>query len=148
MKIWNGLAVVAGTLAMLAGSASVASAQPAAGADAELVGSLSKELGVTADQARGGAGALFGIAKAKMDASSFAQIAKHVPGMDGLLKAAPALGNVGEMGKLGTLAAAAGAFKKLGLDAGMVSKFIPALTKFVGGKGGGAVAQLLAGALK
>jgi hypothetical protein len=148
MKIWNGMAVVAGTLAMLVGSASAASAQPAAGADSELVGSLSKELGVTADQARGGAGALFGIAKSKMDASSFDQIAKHVPGMDGLLKAAPALGSVGEMGKLGTLAAAAGAFKKLGLDAGMVSKFIPALTKFVGAKGGGGVAQLLAGALK
>jgi hypothetical protein len=148
MKIWNRAAVVAGTLAMLAGAATVAGAQPAAGADAELVGSLSKELGVTADQARGGAGALFGIAKQRMDPKSFEQVAQHVPGMDGLLKAAPALGNVGDMGKLGTLAAAAGAFKKLGLDAGMVSKFIPALTKFVGAKGGGGVANLLAGALK
>jgi hypothetical protein len=67
--------------------------------------------------------------------------------MDALLKAAPA-GGGGDLSQLGTMAAAAGAFKKLGLDAGMVAKFIPALTKFVGGKGGAEVAKLLAAALK
>jgi hypothetical protein len=117
--------------------------------DSEMVGHLSKELGVTADQARGGAGALFSLAKHKMDPASFTKLAGHVPGMDGLLKAAPGGEEAAKAGsKLGTMAAAAGAFKKLGMNAGMVAKFVPALTKFVGGKGGPEIAALLAGALK
>jgi hypothetical protein len=117
-------------------------------ADAELVGSISKELGVTADQARGGAGALFSLAQHKMDPASFTKVADAVPGMDALLKAAPGGAGGGALGNLGTMAAAAGAFKKLGLSPDMVAKFVPVLTKFVGGKGGADVAKLLAGALK
>jgi hypothetical protein len=138
------LSMVSALVVVIAASAV---AQP--GGDAtELVGTLTKELGVTEDQARGGAGALFGLAKRKMEPSQFDEVAKHVPGMDGLLKGAPDLGGDATGGKLGTMAAAAGAFKKLGLQPSMATKFVPVLTQFVGGKGGSGVASMLAGALK
>jgi hypothetical protein len=102
--------------------ASPAPAQTAAGGATdsnELVGSLTKDLGVTPEQARGGAGSLFSLAKGKMPAADFASA---VPGMDGLLEAAPAMG--GAVGSLGTMAAAASA------------------TGFVGAKGGADVGHL------
>lgn len=148
----NRVVMTACVLATIVWSAPVARAQSAATDAAEsdeLVGTLTKELGVTQDQARRGAGTLFALAKQRLEPSAFADVAKAVPGMDGLLAAAPALDGLGgDRGRLGTLAATAGAFKTLGLQPGMVTKFVPVLTKFVGAKGGGGVAQLLAGALK
>ena len=55
----------------------------------ELVGRLTKELSVTPEQATGGAGALFGLAKTRLKPDEFGQVSKAVPGMDGLLQAAP-----------------------------------------------------------
>jgi len=137
-------------LVALAVSVVGAGAQPAASAGDSnaLVGALTKELGVTPDQARGGAGSLFSLAKGKMSPGDFAQVAKAVPDMDGLLKAAPAMGGGGGMASLGTVAAAGSAFQKLGLSPSMVGKFVPALTNFVGASGGADAAKLLAGALK
>src|SRR5262245_45182668 len=124
----------------------------------ELVGQLSKELSISPEQATGGAGALFGLAKTRLKPAEFGQVSKAVPGMDGLLKAAPkskggaagALGSVGSAipGQAGGLASTAGAFKSLGLSPDMASKFVPIMTKFVGGKGGPNVGSLLAGVLK
>jgi len=129
----------------------------------ELVGQLSKDLSITGKQATGGAGALFGLAKTRLKPEEFGQIAKVVPGMDGFLKAAPkpkekkgSLGSLDSLSSavpggtsgLGGLASAAGAFKSLGLSPEMVSKFVPVLTKFVEGKGGSKLSNLLAGALK
>src|SRR6185503_2259319 len=73
---------------------------PAKNPSPELVGQLTKELSITPEQATGGAGALFGLAKTRLKPDQFSQVAKVVPGMDGLLKAAPkpkggALGSVG-----------------------------------------------------
>jgi Protein of unknown function VcgC/VcgE (DUF2780) len=81
-----------------------------------------------------------------------------VPGMDGLLKAAPkaesggssALGSLGSKlpGGAGGLASVAGSFQSLGLSPDMAAKFVPVMTKFVESKGGSSVGSLLAGALK
>ena len=124
----------------------------------ELVGKLTKGLSVTPEQAIGGAGALFGLAKGKLKPADFAKVAEVVPGMDGLLKAAPQpkkessdlLGAMGGMlpGKAGAMASVAGSFKELGLSPEMAIKFVPIMTKFVQLKGGSSVAGLLAGALK
>ncbi|HWO02584.1 MAG TPA: DUF2780 domain-containing protein [Blastocatellia bacterium] len=120
----------------------------------ELVGELTKELKITPQQATGGAGALFGLAKTRLKPDEFSQVSKAVPGMDGLLKAAPkpkgAMGSLGSSlpGGAGGLASVAGSFKSLGLSPDMASKFVPVLTKFVEGKGGANVASLLGGALK
>src|SRR5262245_10636867 len=123
----------------------------------ELVGQLTKELGINPTQATGGAGSLFGLAKSRLKPGEFSQVAKVVPGMDGLLKAVPkqkggsgVLGSVGSVipGQAGGLASVAGSFKSLGLSPEMASKFVPVLTKFVESKGGANVASLLGGVLK
>ena len=55
---------------------------------------LTKDLNVTPKQATGGAGALFGLAKSRLKPDQFSQVAAAVPGMDGLLKAAPSAGGL------------------------------------------------------
>lgn len=113
-------------------------------ASPELVGQMAKELNITPGQAEGAAGALLGFAKKKLTADEFGEVAKAIPGVDGLLKAAPAAGDGGRDGKLAGIASLAGSFKSLGLEPGMVTKVVPVLTKFVGGKGGANAAKLLA----
>lgn len=126
----------------------------------ELVTQLSKELGSTPAQAEGAAGALFGIAKGRLSADDFAKVAGAVPGMDSLLKAAPAMATTGALsgvtGTTGTaaattatgLAGATSAFQKLGLKPEMVSKAVPILTQYVTKSGGAGVGSLLGGVLK
>jgi hypothetical protein len=127
----------------------------AAKASPELVGSLSKEIGGTPEQAAGAAGALFGLAKTRLKADEFAQVSNAVPGMPSLLKAAPATGSKSATsaiaqvtGSAGGLATAATAFTKLGLKPELVAKAVPALVSFVTKSGGTNVGNLLAGVLK
>jgi hypothetical protein len=133
-------------------------------AASELVGALTQKLGVTEQQATGGAGAIFGLAKSKLSPDQFGQVASVVPGMDGLLQAAPTGGATGGMadaatsaassmmGKsgesLGGLASLAGPFAQLGMSSDMVGKFVPVVLDYVGGKGGSSIQGLLAGVLK
>jgi len=164
-KDWFGIAgiTLAALLAMvgfvrpaagLQADAAPNAASAAAQASPDLVGQISKEIGATPEQAAGAAGALFNVAKSRLNAGEFAQIAKAVPGMDALLKAAPAIGGViGTSGALSQLGGAAGslstsAFTKLGLKPDLVGKAVPILTSFVTKSGGADVGSLLAGALK
>ncbi len=121
-----------------------------------LVGQLSKELSITRPQARGGAGALFSLAKSRLTSDEFSKIAAAVPGMNGLLKAAPATSQNSELsnlegslpGNMGRTAEVAAAFNKLGLSPGMAAKFVPIMSRFVQSKGGQSTASLLEKALK
>ena len=122
-----------------------------------LIEALSQEIGSSPEQAAGAAGALFGLAKSRLSADEFSQVANAVPGIDSLLSAAPVMGGAvgtagGTLSQLGGsaagLGAATSAFSKLGLKPDMVAKAIPVLTSFVGKSGGANVASLLAGALK
>lgn len=125
-------------------------------ASPELVGQLTKGLNVTPQQATGGAGALFGLAKSRLSAADFNKIAAVVPGMGSFLKAAPSTSGGSGLsgltsslpGNVGGLASAAPAFQKLGLSPDMVGQFVPILTSFVQSKGGANVASLLSSALK
>lgn len=123
----------------------------------ELVGQLTKQLSITPEQAIGGAGAIFGFAKTKLKPADFLKVANVVPGMDGLLKAAPKsnegtdmLSSISTMlpGKAGAMASVAGSFKQLGLSPEMMTKFLPIMTQFVKVKGGTNVSGLLSGVLK
>lgn len=127
----------------------------------ELVGDLTKQLSITPAQATGGAGALFGLAKSRLSAPDFSKISAVVPGMNGLLKAAPAASSLSGdglsgisglpkslPGSAGGLASVASSFQKLGLSPDMVEKFTPVLTQFVQAKGGSSVASLLSKGLK
>jgi hypothetical protein len=121
-----------------------------------LVGQLSKELSITRPQARGGAGALFSLAKSRLTSDEFSKVAAAVPGMNGLLKAAPAPSQNSELsnlegslpGNMGRTAEAAEAFHKLGLSPSMATKFVPIMSKFVQSTGGQGAASLLEKALK
>jgi len=128
-------------------------------ASPELIGQLTKSLSVTPAQASGGAGALFGLAKTRLSPADFNKVAASVPGIDTLIKSAPAASGGGGIpgvsgkenslpGGLAGLASVAGSFQKLGLSPSMAGKFVPVLTKFVQAKGGSGAASLLSGALK
>jgi hypothetical protein len=120
----------------------------------ELIGTMTKELGITPKQAVGGTGALLGLAKTRMKPEEFGQVSSTIPGTDALLKAAPAAGGaagmagMAGMGGAAGLASLAGGFKSLGLSPDMAGKMVPVLGKFVEGKGSAATAKLLMGALK
>jgi hypothetical protein len=133
-------------------------------ANPELVATLASALGATPKQAEGAAGSLFAAAKSRLQPTDWSQVASAVPGMAGLLKAAPAttVGTSGsaELGALanavgldgvdglGTLAEVAAAFNKLGLSPELVAQAIPVVTNYVRSHADSRVAQLLAGALK
>ncbi len=126
----------------------------------ELVQMLISQLGVSEDQAKGGSGLLLKMAKEKLASDEFSQVASAVPGIEGLIASAPESGGVfgalggiasslgGGAGQLGNLASLAGGFKNLGLDSGMVGKFIPIIMSFVQSKGGDTVKSILQNALK
>jgi hypothetical protein len=120
----------------------------------ELIDLLTKNLGVSENQAQGGAGLLFKLAKDKLGAGDFSKVSAAVPGIDSLLNAAPAggggiLGGVGKIfGGAGGLASLAGGFKNLGLDSSMVGKFVPIILQFVQSKGGDGVKTILEKVLK
>ena len=128
-----------------------AQSTPTKNVSPELVGELTKELKVTPEQATGGAGSLFSLAKTRLKPEEFSKVSAAVPGIDALMSAAPKQENSMASaipGKASGLAAVASQFKALGLTPEMATKFVPILTKFVSGKGGASVGQLLANALK
>lgn len=126
----------------------------------ELIGLLTKNIGVREDQAKGGVGAIFQMVKEKLGDENFGKVAEAVPGMDELLGAAPETGELGSaiggiasaLGggteKLGGLANLASGFEALGLDSGMIGKFIPIIISFVKSKGGDSTRNLLEGVLE
>ncbi len=119
----------------------------------ELVGQLTKGLSITPTQASGGAGALFALAKSRLSTADFTKVAAAVPGMNGLLKAAPEASGVSSLQSylpagISGLAPVAGSFQKLGLTPQMAAKFVPVLVNYVETKGGSTISALLANVLK
>jgi hypothetical protein len=126
----------------------------------DLINQLTQNLGVNEGQAKGGAGLIFKLVKEKLGAGDFGQVANSVPGVDDLINAAPESGGLGKAmggigsalgggaGKLGDMASLASGFSKLGLDTGMVGKFVPVVLSFVQSKGGDTIKNLLGGVLK
>ncbi|MGK7939787.1 MAG: DUF2780 domain-containing protein [Crocosphaera sp.] len=122
----------------------------------ELIQLLTENLGVEQSQAMGGAGLIFQLAKEKLGADDFSQVAQYVPQINDMLQQVPETG--GLLGALGGLASAMGGdagdsmgdimslasgFSKLGLDSGMIVKFIPLILSFVQSQGGDGVKSIL-----
>ncbi len=139
------------------GQQAISTAQPVpADSLAEL---LMQRTGVTGAQAQGGAGALFQIAKNKMQADSFAQLEQSVPGIPGMLGAVPALPQQGGLmgglssiagtsgGAAGDLLAVASAFQQQGMSPAMVQQFIPVVIDYVKAHGSDALVNSLSAAL-
>ena len=116
------------------------------GVSTDLISSLSKVLGgASPTQTAGAAGSIFGLAKSRLSAGDFDKVSKAVPGMDAMLKAAPA--TTGTVPKTG-LDSLTSSFTKLGLKPEMVAQAIPIITQFVTKAGGADLGKLLAGVLK
>ena len=124
----------------------------------ELISQLVQNLGINEEQATGGAGLIFNLAKEKLGEGDFSQISNAIPGLDQVMSAAPEGGMISKAigtitstfggGKLGGLAGLASGFSKLDLSTDMVGKFVPVVLSFVQSKGGDTVKNLLAGVLK
>ena len=116
------------------------------GINADFMSSLGKALGgANPTQTAGAAGAIFGLAKSRLSPGDFDKVSKAVPGMDGLLKAAPPVtGSVAPTG----LDSLTSSFTKLGLKPDMIAQAIPIVTQFVSKSGGADLGKLLAGVLK
>ncbi|MFI3122185.1 MAG: DUF2780 domain-containing protein [Methylococcaceae bacterium] len=119
---------------------------------------LMQRTGVTQAQAAGGAGALFQIAKNKMQADAFAQLEQSVPGLQGMLGAVPALTQSGGLaGRLSALAGKSGgtagdlisvvsSFQQQGMSPAMVQQFIPVVIEYVKAQGNEALVNSLSAA--
>ena len=108
-------------VAVLLAPALVAAQTPAptpeeikASANPELIGDMTKEMGITVPQASGAAGALFSLAKTRLKAEDFVKVASAVPGIDSLMAAAPAVAGTAGSAATGALAKATGAAGALG----------------------------------
>ena len=126
----------------------------------ELIQMLTSQLGISDEQASGGAGLIFKMAKEKLGSDDFSQVSSAIPDIENLISSAPessgigsALGGLasklgGGAGQLGNLASLAGGFKQLNLDSGLISKFMPIVMSFVQSKGGDSIKGLLEKVLK
>lgn len=99
-----------------------------------LVSSLMSGLGLNANQAVGGAGALLGLASEKLAKADWSKLSKAVPGASGLISQAKALGGIK---KFGSLAALAPAFGKIGLSNDQVKSTQSAMSDFISKASGG-----------
>lgn len=125
-----------------------------------LAESLMQRTGVTAAQAQGGAGALFQVAKSKMQPDAFAQLEQAVPDMNTMLGAVPAQaqsdgGLAGRLSSLagtsggtaGNLVAVVSAFQQQGMSPAMVQQFVPVVIDYVKAHGNEALLNTLSAAL-
>ena len=123
-----------------------------------IVDEIMKQVGVSKEQAEGGLGLIFKLAKDKLGAD-FSQVSNVVPDANTLIGKAPPpseaegggglMGMLGGMaskmglGDIGKLAELAAQFKKLGLDMETVQKYVKVVMTFVESKGGTVVKDLL-----
>jgi hypothetical protein len=152
-------AILIGLLAMV-GCVLIGGAAPVCAADLGLVGLLTDKLGVTNEQAEGGAGAIFSAASKKMSADDFTKVTNALPEVTSLMSSASSsdsgsgsLGGLTSMvgkasGAVSSLAGLSDTFSKLGLSSDMVGKFIPIVLDYAKSKGGSTISNLLKSALQ
>lgn len=124
----------------------------------ELVKILEKRLGVTAEQAAGGAGAIFSFAQRRMSANDFRKLADATPAISDLIGKSPRFdpavggGLIGWISKyiggLGALRPLGPVFRQLDLERDSVMRFVDILIQFAEEEGGPQVAAALTKALK
>ena len=126
----------------------------------ELIKLLVNQLGISDEQATGGAGLIFKLVKEKLEAGDFGQIKNILPEVDELIASAPKAKGLGGLlgglassmgggaGKAGALASLVSGFKNLDLDSDMVQKFVPVVASFMQSKGGDTLKGLLEKVLK
>jgi hypothetical protein len=125
----------------------------------DLIRKLTKDLGVSKEQARGGVVALLRAGQQNLSPKDFKAFVADVPGADKLLKAAPPpsalsslAGGIGSLfgGKTaaGRWAGLAASFTELGVDLGTARKFGPIIIEHVRQHGGEDLVDKIKVALK
>jgi len=125
----------------------------------ELIGTLTRELGVDKAQARGGLVALLRAGEKNMKPADFKAFLADVPGADKLLKSAPPPSSLSSIaGGLGSLlgsrsaagrwAGLAASFTELGIDLPTARKFAPIVIDYVRTHGGEELVDKIKAALK
>ena len=113
----------------------------------DLIRKLTRDLGVTRDQARGGVVALLRAGQQNMERRDFEQFVADIPGADKLLRSAPAPSTLSSLaGGIGSLlggrsgpgrwAGLAASFKEIGVDLETAKKFGPIVIDYVREHGG------------
>jgi len=125
----------------------------------EIINMLTEQLEISEAQARGGAGLLFKLAKEQLGSGDYSQLSATIPGIENLAESSPGAGMLGSAlnglsaalgggsSGSGNLAGLAAGFSKLGLDTGMIGKFIPVVLSFIETKSGNEAKKMLADVL-
>ena len=157
-KVDSGLATVGRTAetgrAVIGAGTAAATGVPSS--QTSLTDVLVSRLGVSQQQALGGAGAIFQAAKANMAPQAFTSLSQSIPGMSEMLAAAPqtsqplsgatsVLGGVS--GTINSMTSLASSFQQLNLSPSMVNQFIPVVVDYVKNTSGQMTANLLQSAL-
>lgn len=111
-----------------------------------LIGMLTSKLGITDNQAKGGMGSMFSLAKEKLSPANFSTLTTAVPTATGYMDTAKQLGAVA--GPLNNMTGLNNAFAKLGISPEIAKQFVPLVTDYIGKLGGAGVQSLLAGVFK
>ena len=122
----------------------------------DLVGLLVSKLGVTEQQAEGGAGAVFKTAKDNLKADDYTTLTSSMPEIPGLVDKAPevtkkssdvmshASSLLGDSGKKAESASSLlDSFGSLGMDSDMLSQFTPVIMDYAQKNGGDVCVKLL-----
>ncbi len=123
-----------------------------------LIERLMKDLGVTRQQAEGGAGLLLGFAQRQLGCEPFVAVADSIPAISDIIGKAPR----GEIavpqpvraylsrlfGGVGCLYVLVEAFGRLGLEELQLRKFVEVLLRYFREKGGERVGESLGGAFR
>ena len=125
----------------------------------DLIRKLTRDLGVSRDQAKGGLVALLRAGQQNMERKDFEQFVADIPGADKLLKNAPAQSTLSSLaGGLGSLLGGrsgagrweglAASFSELGVDLDTAKKFGPIVIDYVRQHGGEHLVDKIRAALK
>ena len=151
--------MVIGMLAVM-GCLFAIAATPAWAADLNLVGLLTQQLGVTTEQAKGGAGAILDVASKNMSTDQFTKVTDALPDVSSLLKSdstssavSTSSGGLSSLlsksqSSLSSLAGLTTTFSNLGLGSDMIGKFTSVIMEYAQSKGGSEIASLLKSALQ
>src|SRR5262245_6537997 len=118
----------------------------------ELIETLTKELGVEREQARGGVGILFQFVKEALGEEDFCKVIRLLPDLEEIVKAGTGDGRAEAWQEIALaspsgfrmrkLEDVAGEFVNLGLDCAMVNRFVPFMVSYVRQKGGDEINSL------
>ncbi|MCB0379485.1 MAG: DUF2780 domain-containing protein [Bdellovibrionales bacterium] len=122
----------------------------------DLIQNLTSQLGVSAEQAQGGVGAIVKLAQEKLSGDDFSTLTSKIPELADMLTKAPSTGSAEGLGSMvssalsafgadsaGNLASLTDSFSQLGLSPEMIAKFAPIVTKYVQDNGGDIAQNLI-----